>query len=40
MSNFNLIDLTINEKKLVNSIKRAKENGFVVPTYAQRKTHL
>jgi len=37
MSNFNLIDLTINEKKLVNSIKRAKENGFVVPTYAQMK---
>ena len=37
MSNFNLIDLTINEKKLVNSIRRAKEKGIIIPTYAQMK---
>jgi len=37
MSNFNQIDLKMNEKKLVNTIKRAKERGIVIPTYAQMK---
>lgn len=37
MSNFNLIDLEINEKKLVNAIRRAKEKGIIIPTYAQMK---
>ena len=37
MSNFDLIDLTINEKKLANAIARAKEKGFIIPTYAQMK---
>lgn len=37
MSKFNQIDLTMNEKKLVNTIKRAKERGIIIPTYAQMK---
>lgn len=37
MKDFNLIDLTINEAKLANAIKRAKEQGIVIPTYAQMK---
>lgn len=37
MSDYNLIDLTINEKKLVNAIRRAKERGIIIPTYAQMK---
>jgi cysteine synthase len=37
MSNFNVIDLTMNEKKLINAIKRAKEKGIIIPTYAQMK---
>lgn len=34
---FNLIDLTINEQKLANAVKRAKEQGIIIPTYAQMK---
>ncbi|MFK5884094.1 MAG: pyridoxal-phosphate dependent enzyme [Candidatus Izemoplasma sp.] len=37
MSKFDLIDLTINKKKLANAIGRAKEKGFIIPTYAQMK---
>ncbi|QVK20825.1 pyridoxal-phosphate dependent enzyme [Mycoplasmatota bacterium] len=34
---FNLIDLTINEEKLENAIKRAKEQGIIIPTFKQMK---
>ncbi len=34
---FNQIDLTINEKTLANAVKRAKENGIVIPTLKQMK---
>ncbi len=34
---FNLIDLTINPEILKKSIKRAKEQGIVIPTFAQMK---
>ena len=37
MSNFNQIDLKMNDKKLVNAIRRAKERGIIIPTYAQMK---
>ena len=37
MSNYDVIDLKINEKKLVNAIRRAKERGIIIPTYAQMK---
>ncbi|MDC0559126.1 pyridoxal-phosphate dependent enzyme, partial [Candidatus Izimaplasma bacterium] len=37
MNDFNLIDLKLNEKKLVNAIRRAKEKGIIIPTYAQMK---
>lgn len=38
MSNeFNQIDLTVNEEKLMNALIRAKKQQFVIPTFAQMK---
>ncbi|QVK20937.1 pyridoxal-phosphate dependent enzyme [Mycoplasmatota bacterium] len=37
VKDFNLIDLTINEEKLENAIKRAKEQGIIIPTFKQMK---
>ena len=34
---FNLIDLSINEQKLANAVKRAKEQGIIIPTLKQMK---
>ncbi len=36
-SKFNLIDLTVQEEALENVVKRAKEQGIVIPTLAQMK---
>lgn len=36
-SKFDLIDLTLDEKALLNAMKRAKECGIVIPTLAQMK---
>jgi cysteine synthase len=32
-----LIDLTMNEKQLENSVKRAREQNIIIPTFAQQK---
>jgi len=37
MSNYKLIDLTVDEKRQDKSAKRAKERGIVIPTFAQMK---
>ncbi|MCK5129972.1 MAG: pyridoxal-phosphate dependent enzyme [Clostridiales bacterium] len=37
MSNYKLIDLTIDKKRQEKSIQRAKEQGIVIPTLAQMK---
>jgi cysteine synthase len=37
MYDFKQIDLTMNEKKLKNAIRRAKEQNIIIPTYAQMK---
>lgn len=37
MKDFKQIDLSINNQKLKNAIKRAKEQGIIIPTYAQMK---
>ncbi|XMB67249.1 pyridoxal-phosphate dependent enzyme [Mycoplasmatota bacterium zrk1] len=37
VKDFNLIDLTINEEKLENAVKRAKEQGIIIPTFEQMK---
>lgn len=36
-NNYNLIDLTVNEDVLEKAVKRAKEQGIVIPTFAQMK---
>ncbi|MEI6101857.1 MAG: pyridoxal-phosphate dependent enzyme, partial [Eubacteriales bacterium] len=37
MSKYNLIDLTVDEKRLKRTIGRAREKGIVIPTFAQMK---
>ena len=37
MSKYNLIDLTVDEKRLKRAVGRAKEKGIVIPTFAQMK---
>ena len=32
-----MIDLTINEKQLANSVQRAKEQNIIIPTFEQMK---
>jgi len=36
-NNYNLIDLTVNEEVLKKAVKRAKEQGVVIPTFEQMK---
>lgn len=37
MSKYDLIDLTVDEKRLKRTVQRAKEKGIVIPTLAQMK---
>jgi cysteine synthase A len=37
MSKYNLINLTVNEQRLKRVVRRAKERGIVIPTFAQMK---
>lgn len=36
-SKYNVIDLTVNEERLKNVVKRAKDRGIIIPTLAQLK---